>query len=134
MEGFFFFFFLDGGFFELGKALQGLAWLQLLLFFFDTHLEGNKGWTGKGVKSWIERLFIDLAGGLSLTLWTFQYLLQPTSHPGQTSPSPATMQLIYHPSLYSLNKGCIKNSYWECMIHSFANIDVHFLTLSRKFI
>ena len=33
MEGFFFFFFLDGGFFELGKALQGLAWLQLLLFF-----------------------------------------------------------------------------------------------------
>ena len=65
----------NGGFFELGKALWGEACLASVVFFsffFDTpHLEGNKGWIGKGVKFWIERLVIDSAGGLSFTLWTF---------------------------------------------------------------
>ena len=64
----------NGGFFELGKALRGLAWLQFFLFFFffdNPHLEGNKDRTGKGVKFWIERLIKDSAGGLSFTLWTF---------------------------------------------------------------
>ena len=62
------------GFLNLARpcgVLPGFSF-SFFFFFFDTpHLEGNKGWTGKGVKFRIERLIIDSAGGLSFTLWTF---------------------------------------------------------------